>query len=235
MNDLSSDQLLRVGRNTAQNVIAELSVADSALDLLMHDESVSLEMRGKLALLVEQIRQAAAHAKRLIILSHCSDGVASMQLDNLIADLTPLLRRFLPKSVDVRFDVASDLWSIKAHRENFEQALISLFIRARNAMPDGGSLILRAANANETKCRSCAEVHLSGEHVVIEINDTGMGIPPDHLKRLFDPFAITKGPANGFELAKVYRAIRDTNGHIIVKSEIGKGSTFTIFMPRSEE
>ena len=54
MNDLSSDQLLRVGRNTAQNVIAELSVADAALDLLMHDKSVSLEMRGKLSLLVEQ-------------------------------------------------------------------------------------------------------------------------------------------------------------------------------------
>ena len=116
MNDLSSDQLLRVGRNTAQNVIAELSVADAAIDLLMHDESVSLEMRGKLSLLVEQIRQAAAHAKRLIMLSHGSDGVASMQLDNLIADLTPLLRRLLPKSVDVRFDVASYLWSIRAHR-----------------------------------------------------------------------------------------------------------------------
>ena len=233
MSDLSSDELLRIGRRTAQDVIAELSVADSALDLMMYDESVSLEMRGKLSLLIEQIRQAAARAKKLIMLSHGGDDVRPVQFDKLIADLIPLLRRLLPKNIDVQFNVVSDLWSIKAHQAHFEQALISLFVRARNAMLNGGSLTLRAVNADEAICRSTAKLRLLGDHVLIEINDTGIGIPPDHLRTLFDPFAITKGPANGFELAKVYWAVRNMNGNITVKSEIGSGSTFTIFMPRS--
>jgi two-component system cell cycle sensor histidine kinase/response regulator CckA len=232
MRNLTDNELLREARNTAKNTIAELSVADSALDFLTHDESVSLETRGKLSLLAEQVRQAAVPAKRFMMFSLAPDDIGSVQLGELISNLVPLIRRLMPQNIDVQVHVPNDLWSIKADPANFEQALISLFIRARNAMADGGSLVLRAANADAAKCYSTAALHLSGDHVTIEINDTGVGIPPDPLKRIFDPFVLTKGPANGFALAKVYWAIRNMNGHITAKSEIGRGSTFTVFMPR---
>src|SRR5689334_5105970 len=233
MENISSDDLLRVARSSAQSTIDELSAADSALDLMMHDESVSLEMRGKLSLLVEQVRQAAVPAKRFIMLSHRGEDIHLAQLDGLISDLAPLLRRLIPKNVDVQINVAADLWPVRAQAANFEEALISLFVRARNAMPNGGALLLRAENVDEATCRSLSGLRLSGDHVFIEINDTGIGISPDHLNRLFDPFALTKGPANGLVLAKVYWAIRNMNGHITVKSETGKGSIFSIFIPRS--
>jgi len=230
---ISIDELLHMARSTAQNVIAELSVADSAINLLMHDESISLETRGKLSLLIEQVRQAAAPAKQFIMLSQVPDGTETIRIDEIISDLTPLLRRLLPKNIELQIDVGSDLWPIRAHVANFEQVLITLFVRARNAMPNGGRLLLRAANANEATCHSITGLRLPGDHVLTEVSDTGLGIPPDYLKRIFDPFVVTKGPTNGFALARAYWAIRDMSGHIRVKSEIGKGTGFNVLMPRS--
>jgi len=233
MRTRSDNELLLEARKTAKNIIAELSAADSALDLLTHDEAVSLETRGKLSLLAEQVRQAAVPAKRFLMLSCAPNDIASVKVGKLISDLIPVVRRLMPKNIDIQLHFPDDLWSIKADPRNFEQALISLFVRARNAMAHGGSLILRAANADEAECRSLAERRFSGDHATIEISDTGVGIPPDSLKRIFDPFIITKGPANGFELAKVFSAINNMDGHITVKSEVSSGSKFTIFMPRS--
>ena len=233
MEKLSTDELVRLAGIKAQDVISELAVADSAINLMMHDDSVSLETRGKLSLLIEQVRQAAAPAKQFIMLSRARNDTEIVQIDELISDLAPLLRRLLPKNIEVQIDVGSDLWPIKAHATNVEQALITLFVRARNAMPNGGWLLLRATNADETTCCSATGLRLLGDHILMEINDTGVGITPDYLRRIFDPFFVTKGPVNGFALAKAYWAIRDMDGHITVKSEIGKGTRFNVFMPRS--
>jgi two-component system, cell cycle sensor histidine kinase and response regulator CckA len=232
MGTTSLDELLHMARSTARNVISELSAADSALNLMMHDESVSLEIRGKLSLLIEQVRQAAVPAKQFIMLSREQNNTETVRIGELISDLAPLLRRLLPKTIDFQIEAGTDLWPIRAHVDTLEQALITLFIRARNAMPNEGQLLLKAKNADEMTCRSLTSLRLRGDHVLIEIIDSGFPIPADYLKRIFDPFVITKGPPNGLSLPRAYWAIRDMNGHIIVKSEIGKGTHVHVCMPR---
>ena len=233
MSNISIGELLRVAQCTAQNVISELSVADYAINLMMHDESVSLETRGKLSLLIEQVRHAAAPAKQFIMLSQARDGAETVQVHELISNLVPFFRRLLPENIEMHTEIGRDLWPAKLHVANFEQALITLFVRARNTMPSGGRLLLQATNVEEKACRSATGLRMSGDHVLMEISDTGLGIPPDYLKRIFDPFMIMKGPTNGFALARAHWAIKDMNGHISVKSEIGKGTRFNVFVPRA--
>ena len=110
--------------------------------------------------------------------------------------------------------------------------MITLTINAREAMPNGGTLRIEATNASEATCQAKSGLFLSGDHVLIEVVDNGVGIPPAHLKRIFDPFVITKGPTCGFGLVKAYGTIKNIDGHITVKSEVGKGTTFSVFVPR---
>jgi len=99
-------------------------------------------------------------------------------------------------------------------------------------MPNGGDLLFRVANVDETAARSISGLCLAGDHVLIEVTDSGVAIPPARLKHIFDPFALTKDPGCGFGLAKVNWTINDTGGHIGVKSEVAKGTTFSALVPR---
>ena len=232
MEKLSTDELLRWAGRMAQDVIAEVSVADSALDLLMHDEAVSLETRGKLSLLREQVRQGAAPAKRFILISRTQQNVEVLNLQEFFSDLNSLVRRLLPDNVDFQMELATDLWPTRANIRQFEEAFFTLIFNARRALPNGGTFRIKATNATEATCQSKSGLFLSGDHALIEVVDNGVGIPPAHLKRIFDPFVITKGPTCGFGLVKAYGTIKNINGHITVKSEVGKGTTFSVFVPR---
>jgi two-component system, cell cycle sensor histidine kinase and response regulator CckA len=232
MEKLSTDELLRWAGRMAQNVIYEVSAADSAMDLLIHDKSVSLETRGKLSLLREQVREAAAPAKRFILISRTQEDLQVLNLHQFFSDLYSLLRALLPEDIAFQMELATDLWPTKVNEAQFEDALITLTVNARDAMPNGGTFRIQATNASEATCQSKSGLFLSGEHVLIEIVDCGVGIPPAHLKRIFDPFVITKGPSCGFGLVKAYGTIKNIGGHVSVKSEVGKGTTFSIFLPR---
>ena len=128
-----------------------------------------------------------------------------------------MVRRLVPDNVDFQMELATDLWPTKVNVAQFEDAFITLTINAREAMPNGGTLRIEATNAIEATCQAKSGLFLSGDHVLIEIVDNGVGIPA-HLKRIFDPFVITKGPTCGFGLAKAYGTIKNIDGHISVKS-----------------
>jgi len=229
----SQDELLRFAARMAQDVISEMAVTDSAIDLLIHDDSVSLETRGKLSLLIEQVRAAAAPAERFIMLSRTKDNVCMVvDLNDFFSDLSRLLRALLPANIDFKIELASDLWSARVDVGQFEQVFITLFAHARDGMPNGGDLLFRVANVDETTARSISGLCLAGDHVLIEVTDSGVAIPPARLKHIFHPFALTKELGCGFGLAKVYWTIKDTGGHISVKSEVGRGNTFSVLVPR---
>jgi len=128
-----------------------------------------------------------------------------------------------------------DLWPIKADVGQFEQAIINLAVNARDAMPAGGVLTIRTGNVGAEE-----NVYLqykgmpAGEYVLIEVEDTGTGIPKEIQNKIFDPFYTTKdiGKGTGLGLATVYGFIKQTGGFIYVDSELGKGTTFRIFIPR---
>ena len=232
METLSQDEILRFAARMAQDVISEVAVADSAINSLIHDETVSLEMRGKLSLLVEQIRGAAVPAKRFIMVSRSQESVRVIDLHEFFSDLAPLFRRLLPEDIDFKMELSPNLWPTKVSVAEFEDPFITLVVNGRDAMPNGGAVLIRATNVDEATTQAISGLFLSGDHVLVEVIDSGVGIPPAHLKRIFDPFVITKGPVCGFGLAKAYSCIRNIYGHLSVKSEVGKGTTFNVLLPR---
>jgi two-component system cell cycle sensor histidine kinase/response regulator CckA len=236
MEKLPDSEMLRLAGFMAQDVIEEVAAAESALALLLHDETVPLDVRGKLSLLGEQVREAALPAQRFLLLAHTQTelkgpGAEAVDPGEYLSDLSQLFRRLCPQNINFRIELDSDLWPVRLTR-SFDDALITLIVRARDAMPKGGELLYRAANIEENICRSMTGLCLSGDHVLIEIADSGIAIPPAQLERVFDPFFRTEGPVKGFGLAKAYRTVKNIDGHICAKSERGKGTTFFIFIPR---
>ena len=232
MERLPADELVRLAGTMAENLISELAVADSAINLMLRDECVPLGIRGKLSLLSEQVRKAAVPAKWFMMRSRDPGAADVVNLNEILADLVPLLRRLLSQNLHFELDLQTELWPIRANVSHLEEAFITLAVRARDAMPNGGTILIRGRNIDEQTSRSITGLSLRGDHVLIEVTDTGFCIPPGDLERIFDPFFITKTPAGGFALAKVYSIIRDAEGHIRVKSDVSKGTTFCILLPR---
>jgi two-component system cell cycle sensor histidine kinase/response regulator CckA len=130
----------------------------------------------------------------------------------------------------------SQLALVVADSSQVEQVLINLAINAREAMPNGGKLTIKLANANVDQEPAYPHVELRPDnYVVLEVQDNGRGITPEVKTRLFDPFFTTKavGEGTGLGLATVYGIVKQSGGMIEVESEINAGSTFRIFLPQS--
>jgi two-component system, cell cycle sensor histidine kinase and response regulator CckA len=158
-----------------------------------------------------------------------------IELSETLPDLTMLLRRLIGEKVTLDIPLMRDLWQIRADVGQFEQAIINLAVNARDAMPTGGKLTIRTSNVStEQSVRLQRKGMPAGEYVQIEVTDTGTGIAPDVIDKIFDPFYTTKdiGKGTGLGLATVYGFIKQTGGFIYVDSELDKGTTFRIFIPR---
>ena len=158
-----------------------------------------------------------------------------LNLTDVLADLRMLLARLVGNSIKLKVDHGRDLWPVKVDIGQFEQVVVNLAVNARDAMPEGGELTVRTKNitASEADAFGYREM-VSTDYVLVEIQDTGSGIPPDVLKQIFEPFFTTKevGKGTGLGLSMVYGIIKQTGGFIYCDSEVGKGSTFRIFLPR---
>jgi two-component system cell cycle sensor histidine kinase/response regulator CckA len=161
-----------------------------------------------------------------------------LDLTEVISDLSNLLTRLL--GTNVRLDVihGRNLGPVKGDPGQLEQVIINLAVNARDAMPDGGTLTIRTANATAADAGPEAAATLApGEYVMIEVADTGTGIAPEHLAKIFDPFFTTKevGQGTGLGLATVYGIVRQSGGAVVPSSQIGVGTTFRIYLPRHME
>jgi two-component system, cell cycle sensor histidine kinase and response regulator CckA len=128
-----------------------------------------------------------------------------------------------------------DLWPIKADLSQFEQVIVNLAVNARDAMPEGGKLTVQTANVtSEESARLSYKGMPVAEYVRIDISDTGSGIAPDIVDKIFEPFFSTKevGKGTGLGLSTVYGIVKQTGGFIYVDSEAGHGTSFHIFLPR---
>src|SRR5262247_1675885 len=158
-----------------------------------------------------------------------------IELSETLPDLSMLLRRLIGEKVTLDIPLIRDLWQIRADVGQFEQAIINLAVNARDAMPGGGKLTIRTSNVSaEESVRLQRKGMPAGEYVEIEVVDTGTGIAPNVIDKIFDPFYTTKdiGKGTGLGLATVYGFIKQTGGFIYVDSELDKGTTFRIFIPR---
>ena len=148
---------------------------------------------------------------------------------------TIMLRRLIGEKVKLEVKHDRDLWPVKADISQFEQVVVNLAVNARDAMPDGGKLDIRTANVGTAEA---ARLQYKGmpaaDYVLVEVADTGTGIPPEIIDKIFDPFFSTKevGKGTGLGLSTVYGIVKQTGGFIYPDSKPGKGTTFRIFLPR---
>ncbi|GJE80948.1 cell cycle histidine kinase CckA [Methylorubrum thiocyanatum] len=157
-----------------------------------------------------------------------------MDVGEALSDLTLLLKRLLGERVQLDFRHGREIWPIKADVNQFEQVIVNLAVNARDAMPGGGSLTIRTAN-----CPVAGERPVgipAGDHVMIEVTDTGEGIPPEVRQKIFEPFFTTKeiGKGTGLGLSTVFGIVNQSGGAIDVQSTVGEGTTFRIYLPRHE-
>ena len=158
-----------------------------------------------------------------------------LNLTDVLADLRMLLSRLVGNEIKLAIDHGRDLWPVKADIGQFEQVVVNLTVNARDAMPEGGQLAVRTRNVSENECASFGYRELpQAEYVLIEVEDSGTGIPPEVLEKIFEPFFTTKevGKGTGLGLSMVYGIIKQTGGFIFCSSEPGVGTTFRIFLPR---
>jgi signal transduction histidine kinase len=155
-----------------------------------------------------------------------------LDANTLVRETLELLRRSLSESIRLKTDLAPDLWRIFADAPQLESALINLCVNSRDAMPDGGTLTLRTLNSRR---EGCDDSHASaGDYVVISVEDTGSGMPPEVLARAFDPFYTTKRPGQGtgLGLSQVYGFVKQSGGHVSIHSQPGGGTTVRLHLPR---
>jgi two-component system, cell cycle sensor histidine kinase and response regulator CckA len=159
-----------------------------------------------------------------------------LDLGETLSDIGILLKRLIGEKVTFPGVVhGRDLWPVKADISQFEQVIVNLAVNARDAMPDGGKLAIRTANVPaEEVARFAYKGMPSADYVLVEVSDTGTGMPPEIVDKIFEPFFSTKevGKGTGLGLSTVYGIVKQTGGFVYVDSEPGKGTTFRIFLPR---
>ncbi len=135
-------------------------------------------------------------------------------------------------NVSCEFSIAADLWSVEVDEGQISQAINNLVINAQQAMPRGGEIRVRAENINNT---GDVLTLRKGKYIKITIEDKGIGIPREHLAKLFDPYFTTKQKGSGLGLATTYSIIKNHDGYIAVESDLGVGTNFYIYLPASEK
>jgi PAS domain S-box-containing protein len=161
----------------------------------------------------------------------------TLKLTDVLGDISHLLRRLVGSNIELQVVHARDIGFVRVDRTQLEQVIVNLVVNARDAMPDGGVIRVQTSMLRLAKPTPAGnETVAAGEWVQLDIIDQGVGIPPENLQRIFDPFFSTKevGRGTGLGLSTVYGIVKQTGGHVLVRSEVGRGSVFTVLLPRHE-
>ncbi|MEM6667553.1 MAG: ATP-binding protein, partial [Pseudomonadota bacterium] len=175
------------------------------------------------------VRQLLAFSRRQTMRSQI------LNLSESISDLSMLIRRLIGETINLKVDHGKDLWPVKADLSQLEQVVVNLAVNARDAMPDGGTLSIRTLNMTSREVAQLGHSMMpEDDFVMIEVADTGTGMPTEVMEKIFEPFFSTKevGKGTGLGLATVYGIVKQTGGFIFPTSAEGEGTTFTIFLPR---
>lgn len=157
-----------------------------------------------------------------------------INLNKSLPDMVKLLRKTLGEHIDIQFNPAPGLWTVNVDPGQIDQVIMNLCINARDAMPDGGELIINTRNVDidDKNVKHFADAE-PGKYVHISVRDSGAGIKPEHIDRIFDPFFTTKevGKGTGLGLSVVHGIVGKHKGFIDVRSELNKGTIFNVYLP----
>lgn len=185
----------------------------------------------------EAVERAARLTQHLVAFSHHQVLQPTIQdLNALVTDMEPTFRQLIDARIELSLELDADAGQVVTDRQQVEQVILKLITNARDAMPQGGRLRIATTQGGVSEATACRHNAAPGTYVQVSVTDTGVGIDAESQAHLFEPFFKRKGlnTGSGLGLAKVYGTIRQSGGFIDLFSEPGKGSTFTIFLPRCE-
>jgi len=175
------------------------------------------------------VRQLLAFSRRQTLRPEVLD------ITDMLADLRMLAARLAGTGVRLKIEHGQSLWPVKADQAELQRVIMNLVANARDAMPEGGDLLIRTENITEAESRNLPYQGFEpGDYVLIEVADSGAGIPPEIMEKIFDPFFTTKevGKGTGLGLSTVYGIISQTGGYVYCRSAVGRGTVFSIYLPR---
>ncbi|HET7083795.1 MAG TPA: ATP-binding protein [Rhizomicrobium sp.] len=189
---------------------------------------------------INEVHQNALRAAALVSQLLAFSRKQTMQpkvlaLNEVIGELAQMLRRLVGEGVTLTVEREAELWPVHADEAQLGNAIINLVVNARDAMPSGGAVTIKTANQTVNTASSLGTAIMpAGDYVSIEVADTGTGMSKEIQSKIFDPFFTTKpvGQGTGLGLATVYGIVKQSGGFITVDSELGKGTSFRIYLPR---
>jgi two-component system cell cycle sensor histidine kinase/response regulator CckA len=213
-----------------------LSAIMMATDFLLNAHKPTDPSFQDIIQIKQNANRAAALVRQLLAFSRKQTlRPQVLDLGEALSDLGILLKRLIGEKVTFPGVVhGRDLWPVKVDLSQFEQVIVNLAVNARDAMPDGGTLAIRTANVPAAdNSKFSAKGMPSADYVLVEVSDTGTGIPPDIIDKIFEPFFSTKdvGKGTGLGLSTVYGIVKQTGGFVYADSRPGS-TTFRIFLPR---
>ncbi|MEE9278403.1 MAG: ATP-binding protein, partial [Dehalococcoidia bacterium] len=222
------ESLGRLAGGMAHDFNNLLAVVLASLDMAALDASAA--SREAIDQAREAARSAAELCRQLLLIGRSTVGVPEPQsVTMLVRNAERLLARTLAAGITVRHDIPNGL-SVLGNGPQLEGALFNLALNARDAMPDGGTLHLRARPVHGLPDAVALEPRDDG-YVLIEVEDTGFGMDEETVARMFDPFFTTKAEGTGLGAAAVYGIVRDHGGSVTVDSAVGRGTTVRVFLP----
>ncbi|VVB95094.1 Chemotaxis protein CheY [uncultured archaeon] len=202
---------------------------------LLKEKANDEQSRKLLDILENNSRRGADLIKQVMSFARGIEGERNtLQAKHIIDEIEKVAKETFPKEIEIRTDIQNDLLSIAGDATQLHQVILNLCVNARDAMPDGGTLSITASNfcIDENYARMHNEAKI-GPYISITVTDTGTGIPPGIFDRIFEPFFTTKelGKGTGLGLSTALGIVRGHGGFINVYSEVGKGTTFSVYLP----
>jgi PAS domain S-box-containing protein len=211
-----------------------MTVIMGGLELARDDVRDRPNVAAAIESALDATRKGASLTQRLLAFSRKQTlRPTTVDAASMLSGMQELLTRSLGEEVEISWTVERDLWGFVADRHQMENAILNLAVNARDALPNGGALTIRASNVRLAET-SPSKGTDPGDYVLLEVDDDGIGMPEAIVDRAFEPFFTTKevGKGSGLGLSMVYGFVRQSGGHVRISSAQGEGTTVQLYMPR---
>lgn len=215
-----------------------LAVVMGSLELMKRRVgSEDIRLHGYIDAALEGAKRATNLTQRLLAFSRQQSlSPKTLDVNKLVVNMTELLKHSIGTDIRLAVSVQTDVWRVHADPNQLENVILNLAVNARDAMPGGGVLTIETCNIESGKVQEGSSTkRWDADFVLISVADNGSGMSPETIEKAFEPFFTTKdvGKGSGLGLSQVYGFVKQSGGHVRIKSEVGQGTTINIYLPRA--